>query len=163
MATPNVFDPHFDESSDESGFVSRRARLGRQAGAQRLGASLYELPPGKAAWPYHAHYANEEMLIVLRGRPSLRTPEGWRELDEGELVAFPLGERGAHQVVNRTDEPVRVLVVSEMNAPEVSVYPDSGKVGVYSTAPGSADEGLEHVFRAADDVDYWADERPPEA
>ncbi len=51
---------------------------------------------------------------MLRGQPDLRTPEGWRRLEEGEVVAFPVGERGAHQLLNRTDEHVRVLMVSEM-------------------------------------------------
>ena len=61
---------------------------------------MYEIPPGNANCPYHYHFANEELLIVLRGRPHLRTPDGWRQLEEGEVVAFPIGERGAHQVVN---------------------------------------------------------------
>src|SRR5919108_2784673 len=101
---PNVFDPQFDAAVQRAGFTCRRARLGRQAGAQRLGASLYEIPPGQATFPYHAHLANEEMLFVLAGRPSLRTPEGWRELSEGEVVAFPAGEAGAHQIANRSEE-----------------------------------------------------------
>ena len=158
---PNVHEPEFDASSEREGFRYRRARLGRQAGAERLGASLYELSPGQSAWPYHAHLANEELLIVLRGRPSLRAPEGWRELDEGEVVAFPRGERGAHQLLNRHDEPVRILMVSEMNAPEVALYPDSGKIAAFGRAPGSAGEGIEVSFRTEDGVDYWEGESPP--
>ena len=161
MAEPNVFRPSFEPDVEKAGFLQRRARLGREAGAERLGASLYELPPGKAAWPYHLQYANEEMLIVLSGRPSLRTPDGWRELSEGELVAFPRGERGAHQVVNRSDAVVRILVISEMNAPELSVYPDSGKVAAFAVPPGSAEEGLRTLFRLADEADYWEGETPP--
>ena len=160
-SAPNIFEPSFEPDDEEAGFFQRRARVGRQAGAQRLGASLYELPPGRAAWPYHLQYANEEMLIVLSGRPSLRTPEGWRELAEGEVVAFPRGDRGAHQVVNRSDANVRMLVVSEMNAPELSVYPDSGKVASFAVAPGSDEEGLKELFRLSDAVDYWDGENPP--
>lgn len=162
MAGPNIHQPDFEPDDREAGFLQRRARLGRQAGAERLGASLYELPPGKAAWPYHLQHANEEMLVVLSGRPSLRTPQGWRELSEGEVVAFPRGDRGAHQVLNRSDADVRMLVVSEMNAPEVSVYPDSGKVAAFAVAPGSGDEGLKALFRLADEADYWDGESPPE-
>jgi uncharacterized cupin superfamily protein len=156
----NVFDPDFEEHG-VPGFSGRRARVGRQAGGQRLGASVYEVPPGQATWPYHWHTANEELLIVLSGKPSLRTPEGWRELAAGEVVAFPVGEKGAHQLVNRSEEPARVLLVSEMNAPEVSVYPDSGKLAAFDTAPGSADEGLEGIFRLDDAIDYWEGEEPP--
>ena len=159
---PNVFEPEFDASEDRPGFTNRRARIGRQAGSQRLGASVYEVPPGQATFPYHWHAANEEMLVVLAGRPSLRGPHGWRELAEGEVVALPRGERGAHQVVNRTDEPVRVLVVSEMNAPEVSVYPDTGKVGAATRAPGSPPgEGIFEFFLPGDAEDYWEGEPPP--
>jgi uncharacterized cupin superfamily protein len=158
---PNVFEPSFDDSSERSGFTSRRARLGRQAGAERVGASLYELPPGQSPWPYHAHIGNEELLIVLRGRPHLRTPDGWRELAEGEVVSFPVGERGAHQVQNRTDEAVRILMISEMNAPEIALYPDSGKLGVFGRAPGSRAEGLETYLSSEAGLDYWEGEEPP--
>jgi len=158
----NVFEPDFEEQ-DREGFTHRRARVGRHAGAERLGASLYEIPPGQATFPYHWHAANEEMLIVLRGRPSLRTPDGWRELAEGEVVAFGTGPRGAHQVQNRTAETVRLLLVSEMIAPEVCGYPDSGKVSAATRAPGSpADpEELFGFFRREDEVDYWEGEPAP--
>jgi uncharacterized cupin superfamily protein len=159
----NLFSPDFEEPSEQEGFVSRRARVGRQAGAQALGASVYELPPGQAAWPYHAHLANEEMLVVLEGRPSLRTPDGWCELDEGELVAFVTGSEGAHQVVNRSDRPVRFLMLSEMNAPEIALYPDSGKVGLFGRAPGSADKGFTEYLRRDAQAGYWEGEEPPAA
>ncbi len=157
----NVFDPDFDLESDRGGFRSKRAYLGRQSGARNLGASLYELEPGESPFPFHFHFGNEEMLIVLSGRPHLRGPGGWRRLDEGEVVAFPVGEQHAHQIQNRSDEAVRVLVVSEMNAPEVGVYPDSGKVMLLSHAPGSEQEGLKHVSRLEDGVEYADGEVPP--
>jgi uncharacterized cupin superfamily protein len=160
--TANVFEPQFDSSEEREGFASRRAQVGRQAGGERLGASLYELEPRNATFPYHYHHANEELLIVLAGRPHLRTPDGWRRLEPGDVVAFPVGERGAHQIVNPTDERARVLIVSEMESPELSVYPDTGKVGVREHAPGSARGGRRESFRSADAVDYWEGERPPE-
>ena len=157
----NAFEPDFDAAQDRPGFSWRRARLGRQAGAERLGASLFELPPGEASFPLHYHYANEEMLVVLRGRPTLRTTGGERELSEGEVVAFVVGERGAHQLINRTEDPVRLLLVSEMVGPEVIVYPDSGKTGAREQPPGGAQDGLYRVFRDADAVDYFEGEPPP--
>ena len=162
---PNVFEPDFDptDGSDQPGFIHRRARVGRQAGTGRLGASVYELPPGEALCPYHWQAANEEMIIVLSGRPSIRTPDGWRELDEGDLVPFPRGPEGAHQVANRSEEATRVLMLSELNGPEVIVYPDSDKTGVLSRPPGTAPkEGdVDAVFKLGDDVDYFLDEQPP--
>lgn len=160
----NLFDPDFEEESSRPGFGWKRARLGRQAGGERLGASLYELPPGQATFPYHAHFANEEMLVVLDGRPSLRTADGWRELAPGEVVSFRVGRGGVHQILNRGDEPVRLLLISEMNAPEVSFYPDSNKILAGTRPPGGA-EGDDDIFEAfdlADAADYWQDETPPE-
>jgi uncharacterized cupin superfamily protein len=152
---PNVHRPDFDEHGEHEGFRYRGERVAFKAGSERLGASVFELPPGEATFPYHYHLANEELLIVLRGRPHLRTPDGWRQLEDGEIVTFPLGERGAHQLVNRTDEPVRFVMISEMRSPEISVYPDSGKVGAREHAPGSGREGLRLNFRMDDHRDYW--------
>ena len=150
MTAPSIYSPEFDDAPERDGYTYHDAWLGRQAGAERLGASLYEADPGQATVPYHWHAGNEEMLIVLRGRPSLRTPDGWRELAEGELVAFPRGERGAHQLVNRSEDKVRFLILSEMRTPEVVSYPDSGKVGARSPA-----NGIRLNFVADDAVDYW--------
>jgi uncharacterized cupin superfamily protein len=159
---PNVFRGDLDEQGEVDGFRWRGESVGQKAGSERLGASVYVLPPGEATFPYHYQLANEEMLIVVRGRPHLRTPAGWRQLDEGDVVAFPLGERGAHQLLNRTGEEVRIVLISEMRSPEISVYPDSGKVGVREHAPGSGREGLRLNFRAADAVEYWDGEPAPE-
>jgi uncharacterized cupin superfamily protein len=161
----NVFDPDFDpaDAEDRPGFTYRRARIGRQAGARRLGASLFELPPGQALFPYHWHAGNEEMLIVLSGRPSVRTPEGWRQLEVGEVVSFPRGPEGAHHVLNRSEQSSRVLMLSEMNAPEVVAYPDTEKISARTRPPGAvaSESDVNVVFRLADRVDYWQDEQPP--
>ena len=91
---------------------------------------MYELEAGDRLWPYHTHHANEEWMIVLRGRPTLRTPEGEKELAEGDVVASRRGKDGAHQVRNDTDVPVRVLMLSTLVAPDIVQYLDSGKVSV---------------------------------
>ena len=161
MKAPNVFEPEFDDAGERQGFISRRAPLGRQADAKQLGASLYELLPGQATFPYHWHVANEEMLIVLQGSVGLRGPEGWREVGEGAVVAFPRGEQGAHQLRNPGDQPVRFLLISEMRGPDVVLYPDSGKVGAREAAPGSPPGALRLNFRVEDAVDYWEGEEPP--
>lgn len=157
----NLFEPEFDAEQEQPGFSWRRARLGRQAGAERLGASLFDLPPGSASAPYHFHYGNEELLLVVDGHPRLRTPDGWRGLERGEVVPFPVGEGGAHQVVNRGEAPVRVLIVSEMVGPDVVVMPDSGKVQARARAPGFRPSGFWEIFRSADRVDFFEGEEPP--
>ncbi len=156
-----ILEPDFDADQDRPGFTYRRAKLGWQTGAERLGASLYEIPPGQATFPYHAHTANEELLVVLDGKPSLRTPAGRRELATGEVVSFPAGEEGAHQVTNGSQAPARVLVVSTMDAPEINLYPDSGKLMAATRAPGAAGEGFQEAYRREHATDYWEGEEPP--
>ena len=102
LSRPSVHNPDWDAEQDQGPFRWRRARVGRQAGARELGASVFELPPGASTFPLHAHYANEELLVVLAGRPTLRTIDGERELEEGDVVSFPTGRDGAHRVDNRT-------------------------------------------------------------
>ena len=156
---PNIEDPHFDEPRDHPGFRARRARIGRQAGCERLGLSLWELEPGEAAYPYHFHYTEEEVLIVLLGTPSLRTPEAWRELAAGEVVRFPRGALGAHQLVNRSPSQVRFLSFSTSGEPDIVSYPDSAKLGAFERHPDGS--GLWAIFRAGDQTGYYDGERPP--
>jgi uncharacterized cupin superfamily protein len=162
VARANIFDPDFDADQEREGFTYRRAKLGWQAGSEKLGASLYEIPAGQATFPYHTHTANEEMLIVLEGTPSLRTPAGWRELERGEVVAFPTGEEGAHQVANFSDEAVRVLVLSTMIAPDVNLYPDTNRLMAATRAPGGKGEGFQEAYRRPDASEYWEGEEPPQ-
>ena len=162
----NVFDPDWDAEQDKPPFTWRRSRIGRQAGCERLGASLFEVPPGASSFPLHIHYANEELIVVLAGRPTLRGLEGAeRPLAPGDVVACPAGPRGAHRIDNRGEEPVRFMVVSTMNAPEVNDYPDSNKTWVRSYPPvGTPDENAYELVLSKDaQVDYLdgeSDARP---
>ncbi|WP_248895686.1 cupin domain-containing protein [Haloplanus halobius] len=142
----------------ETGF--RRKKLAAAAGGERLGCSLYELPPGKQSWPFHYHTGNEEAIYVLSGTGQLRTADGTDPLRGGDYAVFPTGEDGGHRVINDGDDPLRYLAVSTMRDPDVTVYPDSGKIGVYAgSPPGSdADRTVSGYFRRDDDVDYWTDE-----
>lgn len=153
----NIFDPEWDEAQDRPPFSWRRSRIARQAGSRDLGGSMFELEPGCSSFPLHIHHANEEMLIVLSGRPTLRTLGGERELAEGEVVACPAGRDGAHRIDNRSERPVRLLVLSTMIAPEVNEYPDSGKVWARTWAPGAPpqEDGVNLLVRPdREPVDY---------
>jgi uncharacterized cupin superfamily protein len=132
----NIADATFGyDEDDPEGFRAGMFRFGPQAGAARTGASVYELPPGQAICPYHYEYGEEEWLLVLVGRPSLRQPAGERELAPWDVVCFPSGPDGAHAVRNRTDETVRVLMWSTLTQPCATVYPDSDKVGIWTGNP----------------------------
>ncbi len=155
---PNINDPDFEDSERPEGFRSKRARIGYELGSELIGASFWEVPPGEAAYPYHYHYSDEELVIVICGRPTLRTPEGEREMDEGEAVRFELGEEGAHQILNHSDEVVTFLAISSHGRPDVVVYPDSDKLGVGERLPEGG--GLRAFFRRGDAVGYWDGEHP---
>jgi uncharacterized cupin superfamily protein len=151
-APVSIAAPVFDEVREHPGFECRRARLGRQTGSEKLGLSLWELPPGQAAYPYHFHLAEEEIVIVLEGTPSLRDGDGWRELEQGEVVRFATGEEGAHQIVNRGEEPVRFLAISNQQ-PDIVVRPDSDSLSVFERQPEGG--GLSAHFRLADGAEYF--------
>lgn len=137
------------DSSDPEGFRSGRRRL-RPRGEGRTGASLWELPPGQSVCPYHYELGEEEWLLVLEGRPTLRTPDGEERLEPFDMVFFPTGPEGAHKVTNETDSRVRVVMWSEVVFPTAAVYPDSDKVGVYT-----ADRSDDLMVRRSSGVDYF--------
>ena len=108
------------------------SRIAPEVGSKDTGASLYELPPGQALCPYHYEYGEEEWALVIAGRPTVRTPEGSEQLDPFEVVFFPTGPAGAHQIRNDTDQPVRILLFSNVVYPTATAYPDSDKVGIWT-------------------------------
>jgi uncharacterized cupin superfamily protein len=101
----------------------------------------------------------EELVVVLEGSPELRTPEGWRDLQPGDIYSFPRGARGAHQLVNRSAQSVRFMALSTHGDPDIVLYPDSGKLGASERLPEGG--GLKTMFRMDDAVDYWDGEQPP--
>ena len=146
----NVFEVSLEgDPSDPEGYRCSAARVGPLLGASRLGMSLYELPAGQSICPYHYEFGDEEWLLVLEGRPTLRTTEGEEEVEPGDVICFPAGEAGAHKATNRGEGRVLVAMLSTKREPAVAVYPDSGKVGVWP--PGK-------LFRLGDAVDYWEGE-----
>ncbi len=140
----------WDSENDREGFRHRATRVGDRLGARALGAGLYELPPGEKTWPYHYTYGMEEWLLVVAGTPTLRAPEGERELVRGDVVVFREGPEGAHQLINRSAEPARVLIFSSESSLTVVHYLDSGKVGFWA---GS--DGRRALLPREHELDYW--------
>jgi uncharacterized cupin superfamily protein len=150
---PNLNKPDFDDVRDHPGYRARRAKVGFQGGATKTGLSYWEVEPGEAAYPYHAHLTEEEIIVVRTGRPSLRTPDGWRELEPGDVVVFPTGETGAHQIVNKSDETITFLSFSNSGSPEIVIQLDAGKVGAFERPVDGG--GMKLWFREADAVEYF--------
>ena len=155
MARVNISNPDFGyDPDDPEGFRAGMFRFGSRLGAERTGASVYELPPGQAVCPYHYEYGEEEWALVLTGRPSLRTPAGIEQLEPFDVAFFPRGPEGAHQLRNDSDAPARILMWSEVVVPTASVYPDSDKIGIWT-----GDRADDIMVERSSKVEYFHGER----
>ena len=151
----NVFDDAWDETPYPTppGWEQRTKAL--LPSGNTLGMRLYELPPAQTQVLYHFHHGNEEAVVVLSGTPTVRTPEGERALAAGDVVFFPHGPEGAHQLYNEGDKPARYLIAASHVSPEVVEYPDSGKLLALSRLGP-----LWTMHRREDAVDYFDGEHP---
>lgn len=138
------------DDDDPKGFETGYARFGKDLGAKSTGSTVYDIPPGNALCPYHWETAEEEWLLVLEGKPTLRDPDGEHELGVMDLVFFPNTAEGAHRIDNKTDEPVRVLMYSDVITPAATIYPDSDKVGIWT-----GDDETKGMFRRSTEVEYF--------
>jgi uncharacterized cupin superfamily protein len=138
----NIFAAEFEyDDADPDGYRAGMSRFGPGIGAKRLGGTVYDVPAGQSICPYHYECGDEEWLIVLEGRPTVRHPDGEGELAPGDTLCFPEGPAGAHKVTNHTEDSTRVLMLSTLREPAVSVYPDSQKVGVHGVGRFRLEDG----------------------
>ena len=122
--------------------------------ARRLGAGVDIVPPGKRACPYHFHYAQEEMFVILEGSGTLRVAGEMIPIRAGDVIGIPPGPQYPHQIINTSDAPLKYLSLSTQEYPEVCEYPDSGKYMAYARQKGPLlDRGRMH--RPGTDLDYW--------
>jgi uncharacterized cupin superfamily protein len=137
------------DERDPEPYRARYLKVASAIGAESMAGGLYVLAPGQANCPYH-YESDEEWLLVLEGRLTVRHPQGEDELEAGDLVCFPGGPDGAHKLTNNSDEPVRMFIVSTRNMPQVAVYPDSDKIGIWTE--GDRDN---LIVRRDSGVDYY--------
>ena len=143
----NLFDVELKlDDDDPAGYHTWYRRLAPELGGARVAFNVFELPPGQSVCPYHYESTEEEWIVVLTGRPTVRTPEGEHELGPWDCVFCRAGEAGAHKVTNHGDELARIVIWSNRSNPGTTIYPDSNKVGAWP--PGK-------LFRLDDAVDYW--------
>jgi uncharacterized cupin superfamily protein len=155
----NIADIPLTDHGQGDAFAAKLGQFGPLIGMKQLGCRLVVVPPGKKAWPYHAHHVNEEMFVILDGAGTLRFGSDTHPVKAGDVIACPAGgPETAHQLINTGETDLRYLAISTMLEPEVCDYPDSGKFAVISgTAPGG-DKGARrswHVGRAENSLDYW--------
>jgi uncharacterized cupin superfamily protein len=157
----NAFDPgEWDDYGQiPPGWCTKPRRLVRTSG-HSLTMSVYVVEPGETHLPYHFHHGAEELLLVLEGRPTLRTPTGERELRPGDVAHFPRGAEGAHQVRNESAEPARFVVAAASTTPEVVEYPDSGKLAALALTPSQRGLRLWSMHFLEEATGYWDREAP---
>jgi uncharacterized cupin superfamily protein len=107
-----------------------RARVGFVRAGPGLGGSIWEFQPGQPEYVYHFHHGSDELLVVLRGEPRLRTRAGERTLRTGDVVPLPRGPEGGRAISNPGDSVARILMFSSNAVPDVAEYPETGKIGI---------------------------------
>jgi uncharacterized cupin superfamily protein len=144
------------KTPDGSSFAAERQRVGAAIGAKKLGYSFFTVPPGKTAFPFHLHHANEEMIYVVEGEGSLRLGKEESKVAPGTFLAFPPGTDHPHQLINTSDRDLKYLCVSTMEYPDITEYPDSKKIGAITCAP--LDPGFRGFYRKDGNVPYYEGE-----
>lgn len=157
----NINELDYTDWGNGEAFQARLGLLSQQLGARKLGYRVVVLPAGKKAWPYHAHYVNEEMFFILDGTGTLRFEGKEFALKAGDVIACPAEPDKPHQIVNTSNKELKYLAVSTMEHPEVAHYPDSNKLGVMvGGAPGVAQTQRKYFLfpEKASGIDYWEGE-----
>lgn len=144
--------PLHDERRDPL-YASQAARLGTNTAAQKLGASVDVVAPGKRSCPYHFHYAQEEMFVIIEGQGMLRVAGEMLPIKTGDVIFIPPGPEYPHQIINSSEAPLKYLSISTRETPELCEYPDSGKYQAIVTINGA--HAFETVQRAENGLDYW--------
>ena len=135
--------------SDHEDYEYFRRKFVPYGEAKHTHVCVYEIPPGKSAYPYHYHYKTEETFYIISGEGLLRTPEGERQVGAGELIFFPAGAEGAHKLTNTADKENLVYLDFDVSQDlDVAVYPDSGKIGIWGM-------DINELFPRSARVDYY--------
>lgn len=134
------------------GYEYYRRKFVPIGGANNALVSIYEIPPEKAAYPYHYHHKNEETFYILSGEGILRTQDGERKVSAGDLLFFPAGPAGAHKLTNcSATENLTYLDFDVVHDVDIAVYPDSDKIGIWGM-------GINKIYPCSSAVDYYEGE-----
>jgi uncharacterized cupin superfamily protein len=148
------------KTPEGSSFGGLRQRVGLATGAKKLGYSFFTVAPGKAAFPFHLHHTNEEMIFIFDGEGTLRLGREEIAISSGMFIAFPPGADHPHQLINTSNRDLRYLCVSTMESPEIAEYPDSNKIGAYATS--ASERGFRALYRKDANVPYFDGENGSE-
>lgn len=147
-----IFDIAPKHKSEREGYEYYKRELVPKYSSGQCAISVYEIPPGQSAYPYHYHVKNEEAFYILQGKGSLKTPNGEEIVSAGDFLFFPACEGGAHKLTNTSETELLVyLDFDTTNKIDVAFYPDSGKIGVWG-------KGINKLYRVEDEVGYYSGE-----
>ena len=140
------------QKAEHEDYVYRRRKFLGFGETNNTCVSIYEIPPGKSAYPYHYHHKNEETYYILGGEGILKTPAGERKVTAGELLFFPTGPEGAHKITNSSEtEMLTYIDFDVVHDIDIAVYPDSDKIGIWGM-------GINKIYPEDADVDYYEGE-----
>ena len=131
-------DVNFNKQFDPDGkhrysFEFQRSDISNFAQGGKQEVYFYTLQPGKANSPYHYHTGSDEVYYIISGQGTLKTPEGEKIVSEGDAIVMPANENGAHMLINTSDIPLIYINVKTVSSPDVVIFPESNKFGVFSS------------------------------
>ncbi len=124
-------------------------KLSKLVDSKHLHFDIRRLDSNKYSYPYHFHRNAEELFVIMRGKVMLRTPDGFFELEEGDVVFFEMGSTGAHQLFNHTTETCQYLDIRTEAGIDICEYPDSEKISIIP---------YHGIYEMKDNVDYFKGE-----
>ncbi|MEL6204726.1 MAG: cupin domain-containing protein [Pseudomonadota bacterium] len=119
-----------DENPERGHYAARFALIGKALETANIGVNLTVVPAGKAAWPRHYHYVNDELFIVLAGTGTLHYGDTDYPLKPMDVINIRAGTGIPFQLDNTGEEELRYLALSTLIPADVFHYVDSDKIGV---------------------------------
>ncbi len=155
----NIADVALTENRHGDRFLARLGRIGAAIGLTALGCTLHVVPPGKRAFPFHAHHVADELFFILSGEGTYRFGAETFAVRPGDVLGAPAGKT-AHQLVNTGAEDLRYLAFSTKGGFDVVEYPDSKKFAVAAGVRNGdfRTASFAHIAAAGDSLDYWEGE-----
>ena len=121
----------------EPGLGADETNVSRQLGLTHLGASYFEVKPGEAAFPFHVHYLEDELIVILEGQGTYRFGTETYDVKQGDVLSAPAGRAEmAHQLINSGTAPLKYICVSSASETNVVELPEKGVLRVASRKPG---------------------------
>lgn len=161
----NIDEIEFTQFGKGDKFQAERGPVSSRIGACNLGYAVMRLKPGKRAWPYHAHFAIEEMFYVVSGAGTLRHADKEYAIRAGDFISSPPDPRQPHQIINTSDGDLTYIALSTDLKTDVVLYPDSNKYGVWHGDSRNMDspENFTVFAREETAVGYWDGEAEDES